>query len=140
MYGLLESASDSAAVVPLVFRAVDTFYWAMAPFGIVDSGGSRFYPVWSQLHYSSDPTFFMGGTLPCSRRFFTDNVQEVERKVGVLYALNTFGAAAGSLLAALVFIPAWQPEDDSDHRFGQRGDRIVRDLAVRALAGRRKRG
>jgi len=38
-------------------------------------------------------------------RFFTDNVQEVERKVGVLYALNTFGAAAGSLLAALVFIP-----------------------------------
>src|SRR5207249_7120666 len=28
-----------------------------------------------------------------------------ENKVGVLYALNTFGAAAGTMAAALVFIP-----------------------------------
>src|SRR5262249_48805041 len=47
----------------------------------------------------------MGGTLPVLTRFFTTSVEEVETKVGVLYALNTFGAAAGSLAAALVFIP-----------------------------------
>src|SRR5262249_22605522 len=34
-----------------------------------------------------------------------ESIEEVERKVGVLYALNTFGAAAGSILAALVLIP-----------------------------------
>src|SRR5262249_20515472 len=45
------------------------------------------------------------GTLPVLTRFFTERLEDVERKVGVLYALNTFGAAAGSLLAALVFIP-----------------------------------
>jgi len=32
-------------------------------------------------------------------------VDEVERKVGLLYALNTFGAALGTVLAALYFIP-----------------------------------
>jgi spermidine synthase len=47
----------------------------------------------------------MGGTLPVLTRFFTERLEEVERKVGVLYALNTFGAAAGSVLAALVLIP-----------------------------------
>src|SRR4029453_10427594 len=44
-------------------------------------------------------------TLPVLTRFFTTHLQEVERKVGGLYALNTFGAAAGSMLAALVLIP-----------------------------------
>src|SRR5207244_7186654 len=51
------------------------------------------------------PTFLMGGTLPVLTRFFTERLEDVEGKVGVLYALNTFGAAAGSLLAALVLIP-----------------------------------
>src|SRR5262249_33717496 len=47
----------------------------------------------------------MGGTLPVLARFFTQTVGEVQRKVGLLYALNTFGAAFGTLVAALVFIP-----------------------------------
>src|SRR5262249_50657010 len=50
-------------------------------------------------------TFLMGGTLPVLTRFFTASIDEVESKVGVLYALNTFGAAAGSIVAALVLIP-----------------------------------
>src|SRR4029077_6803590 len=51
------------------------------------------------------PTFLMGGTLPVLTRFFTKSVEEVETEVGVLYALNTFGAAAGTMAAALIFIP-----------------------------------
>ena len=47
----------------------------------------------------------MGGTLPVLARFFTEAVQEVQRKVGLLYALNTFGAAFGTLAAALFFVP-----------------------------------
>jgi len=106
MYGLLEiGIGISAAVVPLVFRAVDTFYWAMAPSVSSIPGGAGFIRFGASFIILLTPTFFMGGTLPVLTRFFTDNVQEVERKVGVLYALNTFGAAAGSLLAALVFIP-----------------------------------
>src|SRR5204862_2816160 len=51
------------------------------------------------------PTLLMGGTLPVLARFFTETVEEVQRKVGLLYALNTFGAAFGTLAAALFFIP-----------------------------------
>src|SRR2546428_821781 len=56
--------------------------------------------------FPGQPGFFLGGgTLPVLARFFTGDVDEVENKVGVLYALNTFGAAAGTMAAALVFIP-----------------------------------
>ena len=51
------------------------------------------------------PTFLMGGTLPVLAKFFTQTAREVQQKVGLLYALNTFGAAFGTLLAALFFIP-----------------------------------
>src|SRR5262249_26862640 len=51
------------------------------------------------------PAFLMGGTLPVLAKFFTQTVEEVQHKVGLLYALNTFGAAFGTLIAALFFIP-----------------------------------
>jgi spermidine synthase len=106
LYGLLEiGIGISAALVPLVFRALDTFYWAMAPaLSSIPAGGGivRFGTSFIVL---ITPTFLMGGTLPVLTRFFTERLDEVEGKVGVLYALNTFGAAAGSLLAALVLIP-----------------------------------
>src|SRR5215831_6958937 len=106
MYGLLEiGIGISGALVPLVFRALDSFYFAMAP--TVDSipGGSGLIRFGTSFVVLITPTFLMGGTLPVLSRFFTQRLDEVERKVGVLYALNTFGAAAGSLLAALVLIP-----------------------------------
>jgi spermidine synthase len=106
MYGLLEiGIGISAAVVPLVFRALDTFYWSVAPSVSAIPGGGGFIRFGASFVILLTPTFLMGGTLPVLTRFFTENVNEVERKVGVLYALNTFGAAAGSLAAALVFIP-----------------------------------
>ena len=106
MYGLLEiGIGISGALVPLVFRALDSVYFAMAP--TVDSipGGSGLIRFGTSFVVLITPTFLMGGTLPVLTRFFTQRLDEVERKVGVLYALNTFGAAAGSLLAALVLIP-----------------------------------
>src|SRR5206468_3532606 len=106
MYGLLEIGIGlSAAVVPLIFRALDSFYWAMEPSVSSIPGGGGFIRFGSSFIILLTPTFLMGGTLPVLTRFFTENLKEVERKVGLLYALNTFGAAAGTLAAALVFIP-----------------------------------
>src|SRR5262245_16350218 len=106
MYGLLEiGIGISAALVPLVFRALDSFYWAMPPSVASTPGGSAFIRFATSFVILLTPTFLMGGTLPVLPRFFTQRIDEVERKVGVLYALNTFGAAAGSLLAALFLIP-----------------------------------
>src|SRR5215468_2361526 len=106
LYGLLEVGIGlSAALVPLIFRGLDSFYWTIAPMVASIPGGAGFIRFASSFVILITPTFLMGGTLPVLTRFFTDRIDEVERKVGVLYALNTFGAAAGSLLAALVLIP-----------------------------------
>ena len=106
MYGLLEiGIGISAALVPLVFRALDSLYWAITPSVSSVPGGAGFIRFGTSFIVLLAPTFLMGGTLPVLTRFFTESVDEVERKVGVLYALNTFGAAAGTIAAALVFIP-----------------------------------
>jgi len=106
MYGLLEIGIGlSAALVPLIFRALDSFYWAIEPAVSSIPGGGGFVRFGSSFIILLTPTFLMGGTLPVLTRFFTENLNEVEGRVGVLYALNTFGAAAGTLAAALVFIP-----------------------------------
>src|SRR5262245_15265074 len=106
MYGLLEMGIGlSAALVPLVFRALDSFSWTITPAVASIPGGAGLIRFVTSFVVLITPTFLMGGTLPVLTRFFTERIDEVERKVGVLYALNTFGAAAGSLLAALVLIP-----------------------------------
>src|SRR5437867_6764456 len=106
MYGLLEIGIGlSAALVPLIFRALDTVYWAAEPSVASIPGGALFVRFATSFAVLLTPTFLMGGTLPVLTRFFTGDVEEVENKVGVLYALNTFGAAAGTMAAALVFIP-----------------------------------
>src|ERR1044071_6118991 len=106
LYGLLEiGIGISAALVPLVFKALDSLYWTIEPSVATIPGGSGFVRFATSFVVLLTPTFLMGGTLPVLTRFYTERLEEVERKVGTLYALNTFGAAAGSLLAALVLIP-----------------------------------
>jgi spermidine synthase len=106
LYGLLEiGIGISAAAVPLIFRTLDNFYFAIAPSVSGVPGGAPFIRFVTSFIVLLTPTFLMGGTLPVLTRFFTTSIEEVETKVGVLYALNTFGAAAGSVVAALVFIP-----------------------------------
>src|SRR5678815_2001265 len=106
LYGLLEiGIGVSASLVPLAFRSLDTVYWAFSPSLESVPGGNGLLRFFTSFMVLIIPTFLMGGTLPVLARFFTEAVQEVQRKVGVLYALNTFGAAFGTLSAALFFIP-----------------------------------
>jgi spermidine synthase len=106
LYGLLEiGIGISAAAVPLTFRTLNNLYFAAAPSVSMVPGGSALIRFGASFIVLLTPTFLMGGTLPVLTRFFTASIEEVEGKVGVLYALNTFGAAAGSVVAALVLIP-----------------------------------
>ena len=106
LYGLLEiGIGISAALVPFVFRALDSIYWAVTPSIQGIPGGNVALRFLTSFVVLLVPTFLMGGTLPVLARFFTQTVQEVQRKVGLLYALNTFGAAFGTLAAALILIP-----------------------------------
>src|SRR5262249_45349082 len=52
------------------------------------------------------PAFLMGGTLPVATRYVVRRANELGRGIAQLYALNTFGAAAGVLLLPFVFLPA----------------------------------
>jgi predicted membrane-bound spermidine synthase len=53
------------------------------------------------------PTTLMGGTLPLLAQHFVDRQSErASARVGALYALNTLGAVAGTLLSSFVLMPA----------------------------------
>ena len=51
------------------------------------------------------PTFLMGGTLPILSRFVVRRPDRLGRGLGLLYAVNTFGAVVGCFLAGFILIP-----------------------------------
>ena len=50
------------------------------------------------------PASLMGATLPILGKFVSDDPEVIGRDVGTLYAVNTFGAVAGALTSAFVFM------------------------------------
>lgn len=50
--------------------------------------------------------FFIGGTLPVITQYLVHDPEWLGLKVSILYAVNTLGAALGSLLAGF-FLPVW---------------------------------
>lgn len=52
------------------------------------------------------PTACMGATLPILAKGLIHRSTQIGRRVGWLYALNTFGAVAGTLCAAFLLIPS----------------------------------
>ena len=65
MYGLLElGIGISAALVPLIFRTLDSFYWTIAPSVASVPGGDGFVRFATSFVILLTPTFLMGGTLP----------------------------------------------------------------------------
>jgi spermidine synthase len=51
------------------------------------------------------PTLLMGGTLPLFVRHFATVPSRIGRTVGLLYGVNTLGAAAGAALCGFVLLP-----------------------------------
>ena len=106
LYGILEILIGiSAFLVPIAFGSIDTVYWRIAPLLESIAGADLIVRFLSSFAIMVVPTFLMGGTLPILSKFFVRSMSEVESKLGTLYALNTFGAAVGTLGAALVLIP-----------------------------------
>jgi spermidine synthase len=51
------------------------------------------------------PTACMGATLPLLMRYTIHDQKQIGARTGCLYAINTFGAVLGTILAAFVFLP-----------------------------------
>ena len=51
------------------------------------------------------PTFFMGASLPLLARALTDRIDRAASVIGLLYGVNTLGAAAGAIVSTWVLLP-----------------------------------
>lgn len=105
-YGILEIAIGLYALIfPLLVSAVAPAYlsaWrAMQP-GPVIFGMIQFGLVGTVLLL---PTAAMGATLPLLARFATRRLGAAGDRIGTLYAVNTFGAVAGTWLCGFVLLP-----------------------------------
>lgn len=95
-----------ALVIPFVIRGV------YPPFShwVTNHGGNRF-DVFTLLRFVVvalvllPPTTLMGATLPLLARHFVRQGGGVGQRVGALYAVNTFGAVAGTFLAGFFLLP-----------------------------------
>src|SRR4029453_23141 len=105
-YGWLEIGIGLYAVVaPLLLRAVAPMsgrIWGDAPSPGALGVLARFA---GSLVILLPPTFLMGGTLPVLSRVFASPGRAHAGPVGRLYAINTFGAVAGTFLAGFVLLP-----------------------------------
>lgn len=111
VYGVLEGGIAAAALaVPLAVRAATSLYGAL--FGgqpeVPSSGGtlSALYFLGSSFLILLVPTALMGATLPLLARHAVRTQSEIGSRIGALYAVNTTGAIAGTVVAAFWLLPA----------------------------------
>jgi len=110
-YGLLELGIGlTALAVPLAIQAARALYVGLfgGQAGLPGVGGlptALFYGICSFLILMV-PTAMMGATLPLLARHAVRREEEIGARIGLLYAINTAGAVAGTLLAAFVLLPA----------------------------------
>ena len=110
IYGLLEAGiAVSALAVPLFLKLANSLYISF--FGgqavLPDASGvgqSLFYFVITLLVLVI-PTACMGATLPLLTRYVVRREDQIGTRVGMLYAVNTAGAVAGTLVAAFLLLP-----------------------------------
>lgn len=109
-YGLLElGIAIGALCVPLLIGIVQSVYLAVA--GGLDAPPETISLTTALFHLLgafvvlAPCTVLMGATLPLLARYAVSEDKQVGPRIGILYAVNTFGAIAGTLFAAFVFLP-----------------------------------
>jgi spermidine synthase len=107
IYAFLEAGiAIYAIIIPLLFEQAQSAYlWLDRILGLPLFALSflHFVLIFSILLV---PTTLMGATLPVVVKFFVERMDGVGRRVGELYAVNTFGAVLGSAAAGFFLLPA----------------------------------
>lgn len=108
-YGVLEIAAGiSVVLTPLAFGALTPLYAALAAHLPGSLAGLSLLRWLLALLIVIVPTTAMGATLPVLSRGIelARDGRVRERRLGLLYAANTLGGAAGALLSAYLLVPA----------------------------------
>ena len=107
LYGILEIAIGVYALaVPTLLDSLSPIYKA-----IWEAGASESFLVLSLAKFVGiaavllPPTVLMGASLPVLARQVADDAARIGGKVGSLYAVNTFGAVAGTFIAGFIAVP-----------------------------------
>ena len=107
LYALLELGIGlSALAIPPALHLLDTLYAAVyqqLSFSLVALTVIRTFFSFLVLLL---PTTLMGATLPVLSKFATDSPDQIPIRVGLLYALNTLGAALGCFATGFFFLEA----------------------------------
>ena len=101
----------------LALLSLPAFGWLDAPYGALyralgggEGAGDPVLLLLSRLLLTAlvllPPATAMGATLPLFVRRFVSGDADLSARVGFLYGLNTLGAAAGTLAAGFVLLPA----------------------------------
>ena len=108
MYALLEAGIGAFCLVwPLILSVLGALYVL-----IHRNVTSEFYTL-SLIRFVLTcaviliPSTLMGGTLPVLTRFFVKRLEQLGTNIGVLYALNTFGAVIGTVAAGFFLLEAF---------------------------------
>lgn len=107
-YAIIELAVAVAAIAsPAAFAVADHAFGWLYPF-VFDHfwviSGVRLVLVAAIL---LPPAVLIGATLPLFCRLFVQSTSGVQRNVGVLYGVNTLGAAIGCATCGFVLLPQW---------------------------------
>ena len=107
IYALLEAGIGAFCLVwPLILAVLSALYVL-----IHRNVTSEFYAL-SLIRFVLTfgvlliPSTLMGGTLPVLTRFFVKRLEQLGTNIGILYALNTFGAVIGTVAAGFFLIEA----------------------------------
>lgn len=93
------------AVTPAIFGGIQHLYVSIATGIAPDAAVLTWLRLALGVAALVAPTIAMGMTLPILARFLSKENESLGRPVAALYAANTFGAAAGALLAGYIVLP-----------------------------------
>ena len=105
LYGLVELAvAAMAALLPFAFSSLAELYRGVWPSLVERPGQLAGVRFGLALAAVAPATFLMGMTLPLLTRYLVRTLDEAGARLGELYAANTIGAMAGTLLGGFVLI------------------------------------
>ena len=112
VYGVLElSLSVVSLMVTVLLSNWSVWAPSLAPLLGERSFKSHVLTILVSFSALVLPTMLMGGTLPLLAKYLIREQQALARRIGLLYGVNTLGAAIGSAAVGLVLIGAlgvWQ--------------------------------